>query len=74
MLDGCGVELVGQALVNGFAGGAVIAQHANLNQAVGVERGFGFFEYGGSQAVTTNHDHGVEVVGFGAKNLALGRS
>ena len=72
MLDRRGVELVGQGLKHGLAGDAVVAEHADLDQAVGVERGIDFFFDGRGQAVVADHDDGVEVVGFGAVNLALG--
>jgi hypothetical protein len=39
---------------------------------VGRERGVGFFFDGSGQAVATDHDHGVEVVGFSAVNFAFG--
>jgi hypothetical protein len=52
--------------------GAVVGEHAHLDQAVGVQRGVDFLFDGGGQAVAADHDHRVEVVGFGAVFLALG--
>ncbi len=72
MLDRRGAEFVGQLLVDGFALFAVVAVHAHLDQAVGIERGVGFLQHGGRQAVLADHDHRVEVVGFGAVGLAFG--
>ena len=50
------------------------AEVAHLDEAVGVQCSVDFLLDGGREAVVADHDHGVEVVGFGAKNLALGRS
>ena len=73
MLDGRGVQLVGQLQVDRLARGAVVAVHADLDQAVGVQRSVGLLHDRGRQAVAADHDHGVEVVRFGAVRLALGR-
>jgi hypothetical protein len=42
VLDGRGVQLIGQGLVHQFTGGAVVAEHPDLDQPMGVERGVGF--------------------------------
>ncbi len=73
VLDRRCVEFVGQRLVHQFSGGAVVAEHADLDESVGVERGVGFLDDGGRQAVTADHDDRVQMVGFGTVNLALGR-
>ncbi|MCY1552095.1 hypothetical protein D9M68_884700 [compost metagenome] len=72
MLDRRGVERVGQFGQHGLARGAVVVEHADLDEAVRLERGIGFLAHGGGQAVVADVDHGVEVVGLGAVNLALG--
>jgi hypothetical protein len=41
---------------------------------VGVQAGIDFFFDTGSEAVTTDHHHRIEVVGLGAVIFALGRS
>jgi hypothetical protein len=40
---------------------------------MGVQSGFGFFDNGRSQAIPTDHDNGIQVMGIGAKDFALGR-
>jgi hypothetical protein len=50
---------------------SVIRKNTNLDQAVGVEGGIGFFFDGVSQAAATDHDHRVKVMGFGAVHFAL---
>ena len=74
MLDGRGVELVGEGLQHGLAGDAVVAEHADLDQAVRLERGIDLFFDGRAQTVVSDEDDGIEVVGFGAVNFALGGS
>ena len=53
--------------------GAVVTQHADLDQAVGLERGVDFLLDGRRQAVVADHDDGVEMMRFGAVRLALRR-
>jgi 23S rRNA (uridine2552-2'-O)-methyltransferase len=74
VLDGRSVELLGQGLEHGFAGDAVIIEDADFDQPVGVEGHVDFFFDVAGQAIATDHDDGVQVVGFGAVFLALGRS
>ena len=73
VLDGRGAELVGQLGEHGFACGTVIAQHTDFDQAVGIQGRFGFLDDGRGQPIAADHDDGIEVVGIGAKNFALGR-
>ena len=72
VLDGRGAEFIGQGLEHGFAGDAVVREHADFDQAVGVEGGVNFFFNVNGQAVATDHDHGVQVVRLGAVDFALG--
>ena len=70
---GAAFEFVGQRLEHGLARGAVVGEHADLDQAVGLERGVGFLLDGRRQPVAADHDDRVEMVRFGAVHLALGR-
>ena len=72
VLDGRSMKLVGQLAVDRLARRAVVAQHADLDQAVGVQRRVGFLQHRGRQAVVADHDHGVQVVRLGAVRLAFG--
>ena len=74
MLDGGGIEFVSQAGEKALAQRAVIRKNADLDQAVGIERRVNFFFDVGSQAIISDHDNRVEMVGLSAVNLALGRS
>ena len=69
-----GIELVGEFGEHGFARGAVVAEDADLDQTMGIERGVGFLAYGGGQAVAADGHHRVEVVRSGAVLAALGGS
>lgn len=72
VLNGCGIELVGQAGEHRFAGGAVVGKNPDLDQAVRTERRVDFFFDIGSQAVAAHHDHRIQVVRFGPVDFALG--
>lgn len=74
MLNGRGIELVGQLAEHGFTRGAIVPEYPDFDQAVGVERRFGFFDHGGCQAIATDHDDRIKMVCIGAKNLAFCRS
>ena len=74
MLDRRGAELVSQRHKHGFTGGTVVGENAYFDEAMGVECHVDFVFYIGGKAIATDHDDGVEVVGFGAVFLALGRS
>ncbi len=71
VLNGCGVEAVGEGVEHAFARGAVIAQHPHLDQAMGVEGGVDLALHGVGQSVLTDHDDGFEVVRQRAVLLAL---
>ncbi len=71
VLDGCGVEAVGEGVKHAVARGAVIAQHPHLDQAMGVEGGVDLALHGVGQSVLTDHDDGFEVVRQRAVLLAL---
>ena len=64
---------MGQLLVHRLARRAVVVEHAHLDQAMGGERGIDLFLHGGREAVPSDQDHGVQVVGIGAVFPALGR-
>jgi len=53
------------------AGGPVVVEDAHLDQPVGVQGGINFFLNRGGQAISTDEDHGVEVMGIGAVFPAL---
>ena len=73
MLNGGRVELIGERLKHVFAGLAVVAEHTNFDQTVGVQSHLGFFEHRRGETVVANHHDGVEMVRFGAVNFALCR-
>lgn len=72
MLNRCGAEFIGQGLKHGFAGSAIIRENTDLDESVRVQGGIGFFFDRGGEPVTTNHDHRVKVMRFGAVFFALG--
>jgi 23S rRNA (uridine2552-2'-O)-methyltransferase len=73
VLDRRSVELVGQRLIHQLAGGAVVAEHAYLDESMRTKRSVGFLDDRGCQAVSADHDDGVQMMGVGAVDLALGR-
>lgn len=73
MLDGRGIEFVGQCLENRFASGPVIGLDPDLDQAVGIEGSVDFFRDSSGQAVGADHHDRVEMVRFSALIFALGR-
>ena len=74
MLNRRRIELVGEGQKHGFARCPIIGKDANFDQAVGIERRVNFFFNVGTDAIVSNQDHGVQMVGLGAVNLALGGS
>jgi len=74
VLDGGRIEFVGKCLEHVVTGYTVVGKHTDFNQAVGIQRGIDFFFYVGSQAIATDQNDGVQMVGFSAKVLALGGS
>ena len=73
MLNRRGVELIGQRMKHELALVAVVSEYADFDQAVRVQRQFGFFGDSGTQTVVTDHDHRVEVVRRSAVNFAFSR-
>ena len=71
VLDGCSIELVRQGFEHLVAGYAVVREHADFDQSVGIQGGIDFFFYVGSQAIATDHNNRVKVVGFSAVIFAL---
>ncbi len=72
VLYGRCVELVSKGVKNALAASAVVGQHANLDQAVGVEGGVSFLLDGVCQSFRANHDDRVEVMRLCAVIFALG--
>ena len=72
MLDGRGVESGAQLAEQGLAGGAVVGEDANLDQAVNAEGGVDLAPYRGGRAVGPDRDHRVEVVRFGTLLFSFG--
>jgi 23S rRNA (uridine2552-2'-O)-methyltransferase len=72
VLDGRAAQLVAQLGIDTVAGGAVIAQHANLDQPMGVQGKVGFFHNGGREPVPADHHDGIKVVRIGPMGAALG--
>ncbi len=72
VLNGGGVQLIGQALQHGFSGQAVVSVNPHLDQAVRIQGMVDFLDDGLAQALGPNHDDGVEVVGLGAVFFANG--
>jgi hypothetical protein len=73
VLNGRGVELVGQGGRAWPHGGAIVRKDADLDQAMRLEGCVGFFFDRIGQAVTADHDDRVQVMGIGAQWFALGR-
>ena len=73
VLNGSSIEFVSQGLEHGFTGCPVVRKDADLDQSVGVQSSVGFLFYSGGEPITTNHDHRVKVMRFGAVFFALGR-
>lgn len=71
VLDGSCIELVRQGFEHVVAGNAVVRKHADFDQSMGVQGGVDFFFYVGSQAIATDQDYGVQVVGFSAVFFTL---
>ena len=74
MLDGCGVQRIGQLLIHLLACGAVVVEDAHLDESMGLECGIDLLLNGGRKSVATDQDHGVQMVGIGAVFPALGGS
>ena len=72
VLNGCGIEFVGQAGEHAFTGCPVVRKNAHFDQAVGTEGGVNFFLDVGRQTVAADHDHRIQVVRFGPVDFALG--
>jgi len=72
VLNGRGVQLIGQALQHGFSGNTVIPVNPHFDQTVCIQGEVDFFDDGFAQALGSNHDDGVEVVGEGAMFFANG--
>lgn len=73
VLDRRSVELIGQRLIHQLAGGAIVAEHADLDESMRAQRSVGLLDDGGCQAISTDHDDGVQMMGVCAVDLALGR-
>jgi 23S rRNA (uridine2552-2'-O)-methyltransferase len=71
VLDRRGVQLIGQGLQHGLAGGAVVTEDADLDEPVRLQGGVGFFFDGGGQTVSANENDGIKVVCVGAVHLSL---
>ncbi len=71
VLDGCSIEFFRQGVEHLVAGCAVVRKHADFDQSVGIQGGVDFFFYVGSQAIATDQNHGVQVVGFSTVFFAL---
>src|SRR5574337_1271893 len=73
MLDRRGAERIGQLFEHRLARGAVVRQHAHLDQAVRVQGRVALPGHAGGQAAGADDHDRIEVVRFGAMGLALGR-
>ena len=56
---------------HGFTGAAVVAEDANLDEAVRLERAISFLLHCGGQSVAPDKDDGIKVVRVGAVQLSL---
>ena len=70
---GAALERRAQLAEQGLAGGAVVGEHPDLDQAVDAERRVELAPDRLGGAVGADRDHRVQVMGFGALLLALGR-
>jgi 23S rRNA (uridine2552-2'-O)-methyltransferase len=74
VLDRRCAQIGGQLVVHLLARRTVIVEHADLDEAVGIQGGINFLLHRRGQAVAANEDHGIQVVGFSTVFAALGRS
>ena len=72
MLDRRGPQFVGDLAEQRLAGSAVIAEDAYLDQPMGSQGGIDLLDDGRGEAIGTDHDDRLEVVGRRAVFLALG--
>ncbi len=72
VLHDAGTQFIGQLLQHGGSGVAVIDMGADFDEAMGVEGCIDFADHGGRQAIRSNGNHRLQVVGLGAKLAALG--
>ena len=73
MLHRRGVELRADALEHFVALGALIAEHAHLDQFVRQQTDVDFMQHGRCEARVADCDHRRKSVRFGAQRTALGR-
>src|SRR5256885_16399440 len=74
VLNGCSAKFVAQLQIHLLACGAVVVEDTDLDQAMCVKAGVDLLLHGSRQAVTSDEDHGVQVVCVGAVFPALGGS
>ena len=74
VLNRRGVQSVSQLLVHLISRCAVVIEHTDLDEAVGIERRIDLLRDAGCQTVATNHDHRVQMVRIGAEFPTLCRS
>lgn len=74
MLNRRSAQFVRQGLEHGFARRALVRKNTHFDQAMGIERRIHFFFHIGAQAITTDEDHRIKMVGKGAVHFALRRS
>jgi len=65
-------ELLANGFVDRYAGFAVIAKDAHLDQAVGIQAEIDFLGDGWCQATFADNDDRTQAMGFGAQFAALG--
>jgi hypothetical protein len=73
VLNGRSIELVCQLDKDRLACSTVVTQNSDFDQAMGIQGRFGFFDDSWRQTISPDHDDGIQVVGIGAKDFALGR-
>jgi len=74
MLNGSGVEFIGQCLEHGLARGAIVREDAHFDQTMGVECQIDLFFDGTGEPVAADHHDGVKMMGIGSVFFTLGRS
>jgi hypothetical protein len=73
MLNRRRVEFVGDPIQKGFARVSVIAEHADLDQAVRKQIHVDLMQDGRGESIIADHDDRVEVMGLGAERAPFRR-
>lgn len=71
VLNGRGIERVAQGRPDRLPSFSVVRKNANLDKAMRLERGIGFFDDGGCQTVATDQHDGIKMMCVSPMGFAL---